>query len=76
VPYSESWILAHRIHRILQEAGELKKGGNPEQAKEKVRSDAVPLVAQARSAGPDSRTDFPENRLHKKRSRDTGFHAQ
>ena len=43
VPYSEAWILAHRIHRILQEAGEVKKGGNPEQAKEKVRSDAVPL---------------------------------
>ncbi len=43
VPYSESWILAHRIHRILVEAGELKKGGNPDQAKNKVRSEAVPL---------------------------------
>ena len=43
VPYSEAWILAHRIHLILQEAGELKRGGNREQAKGKVRSEAVPL---------------------------------
>jgi hypothetical protein len=43
VPYSEAWILAHRIHRILQEAGELKRSGSREQAREKVRSEAVPL---------------------------------
>ena len=43
VPYSEAWVLAHRIHGILQEAAELKRSGNPEGAKEKVRSEAVPL---------------------------------
>jgi hypothetical protein len=43
VPYSEAWILAHRINLVLQAAGELKRAGNLEQAKEKVRSEAVPL---------------------------------
>jgi hypothetical protein len=43
VPYSEAWILAHRIHRILKEAGELKRDGSREQAKGKVQSEAVPL---------------------------------
>jgi hypothetical protein len=54
VPYSEAWVLAHRIHGILQEAGELKRSGSPEEAKEKVRSGAVPLwlrlAPQAREA--------------------------
>jgi hypothetical protein len=43
VPYSETWILAHRIHGILQEAGELKRSGSREKAQEKVRSEVVPL---------------------------------
>ena len=43
VPYSEAWILAHRIHRILLEAGKLKQSGSREQAREKALSEAVPL---------------------------------
>ena len=42
-PYSEAWILARRIQRALNQAAELKVSGKVEEAREKVRAEAVPL---------------------------------
>lgn len=43
VPYAEAWTLAHKLHLILKEAGALKKGGKPEEAREKVLKQGVPV---------------------------------
>ncbi|MEJ2009108.1 MAG: hypothetical protein P8Z30_13300 [Acidobacteriota bacterium] len=43
VPYSESWILASDLHKVLQEAQALKKGGKATAAKQKVMDEGVPL---------------------------------
>jgi hypothetical protein len=42
-PYSQAWTLAHRLHKILTEAGEMKKAGHPVEAREKVRAEGLPL---------------------------------
>ncbi|HXH49652.1 MAG TPA: hypothetical protein VNM47_09920 [Terriglobia bacterium] len=43
VPYSESWVLASRLHQVLQEAQKLKQGGEAAEAKQKVLNQGVPL---------------------------------
>jgi hypothetical protein len=43
VPYSEAWILAHRLHLVLQTAADLKRNGQGDRAREKVRAEGVPL---------------------------------
>ena len=43
VPYADSWSAAFQLNQILQKAGELKKSGNPEQAKALVQEQGIPL---------------------------------
>jgi len=43
VPYTESWILGHRLQLVLDDAAKIKKEGRKEEASEKVRREAVPL---------------------------------
>lgn len=43
VPYSESWVLAAQIHKILQQAHELKQDGKPAEARQKALDQGVPL---------------------------------
>ena len=43
VPYSESWVLASRLHRLLQQALELRKQGKADEARQKVMAEGVPL---------------------------------
>jgi hypothetical protein len=43
VAYSESWTIAHGLHQVLQAAGELKRVGKAEEARERVRVEGVPL---------------------------------
>jgi hypothetical protein len=43
VPYSESWAVAHGLHQVLEAAGELKRAGKAEEAREKVRVEGLPL---------------------------------
>ncbi len=46
VPYAEAWSLAHKLHNILKDAGELKKAGKADEAREKVRQEGVPVWLQ------------------------------
>jgi len=43
VPYSESWVLASQLQKVLQEAQALKQGGKPAEARQKVLDQGVPL---------------------------------
>lgn len=43
VPYSESWVLASRLHQLLQQAQTLKQTGRAAEAKRKVLEQGVPL---------------------------------
>jgi len=43
VPYSESWILAAGLHKVLQQAQELKQNGKAAEAKQRVLEQGVPL---------------------------------
>ncbi|MCW5978912.1 MAG: hypothetical protein KIT09_12580 [Bryobacteraceae bacterium] len=43
VPYTEAWILAHRLHGVLKAADELRKAGRKEDARSKVAAEGVPL---------------------------------
>jgi hypothetical protein len=43
VPYSESWVLASRLHQVLQEAQKLKQDGEAAEAKQRVLDQGVPL---------------------------------
>jgi hypothetical protein len=43
VPYASAWVLAHRVHVILQAALELKQKGKTAEARDKVAREAVPL---------------------------------
>ena len=42
VPYADSWVLARQVQKTLDAAAELKKDGKAEEAREKVRTNAVP----------------------------------
>jgi hypothetical protein len=43
VPYTDSWTLAHQLNGILDEAAKLKSQKHIEEAREKVRTEVVPL---------------------------------
>ena len=43
VPYSESWVLASRLHQLLQQALTLKQTGRAAEAKQNVLEQGVPL---------------------------------
>ncbi len=43
VPYADCWLLARRLHRVLEKAGELEKAGRPDEARDLARGEAVPL---------------------------------
>ncbi len=43
VPYTDCWIIAHRLHGVLSKTAELKESGKGEQARALVASEAVPL---------------------------------
>ena len=43
VPYTDCWMLAHKIHGVLSEAAKLKAAGDGEAARAKVNGEAVPL---------------------------------
>lgn len=43
VPYSECWSLAFHLYRVLEKASSLKKAGNPDEARDLVRTQGVPL---------------------------------
>jgi hypothetical protein len=43
VPYSESWVLASDLHKILQKAHKLKQDGNSAEARQNVLEQGVPL---------------------------------
>jgi hypothetical protein len=43
VPYAESWSVARRLGEVLKEAEELTKHGKAAEAREKVRSEGIPL---------------------------------
>ncbi|HET7841999.1 MAG TPA: hypothetical protein VFM21_10360, partial [Terriglobia bacterium] len=43
VPYSESWSLSYRLHQVLQQASQLKKQGQDEEARNKVAAEGVPM---------------------------------
>jgi hypothetical protein len=43
VPYSESWVLASRLHKVLQAAHALKQNGKTAETREKVLEQGVPL---------------------------------
>ncbi|HET7212020.1 MAG TPA: hypothetical protein VFL79_00400 [Terriglobia bacterium] len=43
VPYSESWVLASDLHKVLQQAHALKQDSKVAEAKEKVLNQGVPL---------------------------------
>ncbi len=43
VPYAEAWTLAHRTQQVLNAAAELKKGGKVDEARDRIRGEAVPL---------------------------------
>ena len=43
VPYADAWVLAHRLHGVLEEAGKLKQSGHATEARAKVETEGVPL---------------------------------
>ena len=43
VPYAEAWTLARQLHQVLKAAADLKKEKHADRAREKVRTEGVPL---------------------------------
>ena len=46
VPYADAWMLAHRLHLVLQAALDLKQKGKRAEARDKVAREGVPLWLQ------------------------------
>ncbi|MGA3075715.1 MAG: hypothetical protein ABSG56_18765, partial [Bryobacteraceae bacterium] len=46
VPYADAWMLAHRLHLVLQAALDLKQKGKRAEARAKVAREGVPLWLQ------------------------------
>jgi hypothetical protein len=46
VPYSQAWTLAHRLQLVLKAAGEARKAGKNDEARDKVREEGLPLWMQ------------------------------
>ncbi len=59
-PYSESWILSSRLHKILQKALELKKHGKMEEARQIVLEQGVPVWLKLAPLVRESLLDFQE----------------
>jgi hypothetical protein len=60
VPYSKSWSLAHHLHAVLLEAGELRKQGKTQKARSKVLNDGVPLWLKLAPQVREALLDFQE----------------
>jgi hypothetical protein len=60
VPYSESWVLASRLHQILQQALELRKRGKAEEARQKVMAEGIPLWLKLAPLARETLLDFQE----------------
>ena len=60
VPYSESWMLASRLHQILQQALELRKQGKAEEARQKVMAEGIPLWLKLAPLVREALLDFQE----------------
>jgi hypothetical protein len=60
VPYSESWSVAYHLHDILQHATELRKQGQADEARQKVRTEGVPLWRQLAPLVREALLDFQE----------------
>jgi hypothetical protein len=60
VPYSESWVLASRLHQLLQQALELKKQGQAEEARQKVMAEGIPLWLKLAPLVREALLDFQE----------------
>ena len=43
VPYTDAWIGAHRLQGVLNKAADLKKAGQADDARQLIRSEAVPM---------------------------------
>jgi hypothetical protein len=43
VPYTDAWIRAHRLQDVLNKAAELKKAGKPQDARNLIAGEAVPM---------------------------------
>jgi hypothetical protein len=60
VPYSESWVLASRLHPILQQARELRKEGKADEARQKVMGEGIPLWLKLAPLVREALLDFQE----------------
>jgi hypothetical protein len=60
VPYSASWSLAFHLHQVLQQAGELRKQGKPDEARRKVAAEGVPLWLKLAPLVREALLDFQE----------------
>lgn len=43
VPYADAWVAASRLHQLIQQAVELKRGGKAQEARAKVEAEGIPL---------------------------------
>jgi hypothetical protein len=59
-PYSESWVLASRLHHTLQQALELRKQGQAEEAHQKIMAEGVPLWLKLAPRVREALLDFQE----------------
>lgn len=60
VPYSDSWSLAFRLYQVLDRAGDLKKAGKADEAKNLVQTDGVPLWLKLAPKVREAILDFQE----------------
>ena len=60
VAYAESWSLAFRLHQLLQRAGELKKQGNGDEARQLVARQGVPIWLKLAPPVREAILDFQE----------------
>ena len=59
-PYSESWVLSSRLHKLLQQALELKQQGKGDEARQKVQEEGVPLWLKIAPLVREGLLDFQE----------------
>jgi hypothetical protein len=60
VPYSESWVIASRLHQILQQGLELKRQGKVDEARQKVMAEGIPLWLKLAPLVREGLLDFQE----------------
>lgn len=59
-PYSESWSLAFHLYQVLEKAGNLKKAGKMDEAKNAVQTEGVPLWLKLAPDVREAILDFQE----------------